>query len=266
MESVTLFDPRIRTRVPPPVVPPLDSTSTPGARALSRSVSVFGVACCTSFGASSFWTAFPSSRLRCSPVAVTMISSSATAVGVSSSSVVVVWPALTVTALAAVPYPMRRARSCTSPAAMSERRNSPLTSLNARCVVPATSTCAPTSGRLVVGSSTRPLIDPVPCCAAPIRRPALSSSAATAPRRTARILGVWTDGRSRIDAPQGESPSGAEAPQARSHSLCMDCSRACRPTAGRASTRGDGATGAASCHITRIGRRRKRVPRPARNL
>jgi hypothetical protein len=97
LESDTLFEPRIRMRVPVPVVPPLLSTCTPGARPEIKLVnSVIGdslATACTSM----VDTAFAISSLRCSPVAVVTISSSWTGAGVMAKSAVAVSPSASVT-------------------------------------------------------------------------------------------------------------------------------------------------------------------------
>ena len=96
MESETLFDPRIRIRVPVPVVPPLLSTWTPGARPEIRLVnSVIGASLATAF-TSMVETALAISSLRCSPVAVVTISSSCTGAGVIPKSSLAVSPSPTV--------------------------------------------------------------------------------------------------------------------------------------------------------------------------
>jgi hypothetical protein len=78
--SERLLEPRIRIRLPVPVVPPLGSTSTPGTRPLRRLAMSIGNASSAVFAASIVDTALPSSRLSCSPpLAVTTTTSRGTA-------------------------------------------------------------------------------------------------------------------------------------------------------------------------------------------
>ena len=112
LESDRLLEPRIRIRLPVPVVPPDGSTWTPGARALSRSARFVGAASSTVFAASIVATEWPSSRLICSaPVAVTTTASSGTAASDNAKSTTAVSPAATLTGCDTVAYPM--SRTCT---------------------------------------------------------------------------------------------------------------------------------------------------------
>ena len=112
LESDRLVAPRMRTREPLPVVPPLCNTSTPGTRELSRSAALVGAASWVILAASMVATLLPNSRFCCSsPVADTTTTSSGTAAGVSAKSSVADCPAATVTACVAVAKPMKR--TCT---------------------------------------------------------------------------------------------------------------------------------------------------------
>ena len=83
-----LFEPRMRMRVPVPVVPLLLSTCTPAARPEMRLAnSVIGASSATC-AALMVATALPTSSFRCSPVAVLTTSSSWTgAASIAKSSV-----------------------------------------------------------------------------------------------------------------------------------------------------------------------------------
>ena len=109
LESDRLLEPRMRIRLPVPVVPPDGSTWTPGARALSRSARFVGAATSTVFVASIVATEWPSSRLSCSaPVAVTTTASSGTAASDKAKSTTAVSPPDTLTGCDTVAYPMSR--------------------------------------------------------------------------------------------------------------------------------------------------------------
>ena len=111
-ESDRLVAPRMRTREPLPVAPPLCITSTPGTRELSRSAAFVGAANWVILAASIVAMLLPSSRFCCSwPVADTTTTSNGTAAGVRAKSSVAVWPAATVTACVAVANPIKR--TCT---------------------------------------------------------------------------------------------------------------------------------------------------------
>ena len=99
-DSDRLLEPRIRVRVPLPVVPPASCTSNPGARPLSRfDMSRMGALLVMSAG-SSLWIALGCSRWVCSPVAVTITASSPTGTDCNAKSIVGASPAATVTARA----------------------------------------------------------------------------------------------------------------------------------------------------------------------
>ena len=81
-----LLEPRMRIRVPVPVVPLLLSTWTPAARPEIRLANSVIGACSATLATSMVVTALPISSLRCSPVAVVTISSSCTGAAVMAKS------------------------------------------------------------------------------------------------------------------------------------------------------------------------------------
>ncbi len=115
LESDTLFDPRIRIRVPVPLVPPLGSTVTPGVRASSRSLMLVGSASLVTAAASTLCAAVPASRAAWFPVAVTTIASRPITDCGSATSAWTLSPALVVTRRTVATYPMSRMRIDTAP-------------------------------------------------------------------------------------------------------------------------------------------------------
>ncbi len=114
-DSETLLEPRMRMRVPVPVVPPLGNTVTPGVRPIMRSLMFVGRASRATAAASMLCGAVPCSRTAWFPVAVTTTASSPIADGTSAKSAVAVCPALTVTDCTVATYPMKSARTGTVP-------------------------------------------------------------------------------------------------------------------------------------------------------
>ena len=92
-----LLEPRMRMRVPVPVVPLLLSTWTPAARPESRLLNSVIGAVSAILATSMVVTALPISSLRCSPVAVLTISSSCTGAAAIAKSAVAVSPSAIVT-------------------------------------------------------------------------------------------------------------------------------------------------------------------------
>ena len=92
-----LLDPRMRIRVPVPVVPLLLSTCTPAARPRNQVGELGDRRRLGDLAASMVVTALPISSLRCSPVAVLTTSSSWTGAACMAKSSVAVAPAVTAT-------------------------------------------------------------------------------------------------------------------------------------------------------------------------
>ena len=115
-ESETEFAPRMRTRAPVPVVPPLWRIETPAARPVTSCENVWTGARLIV----STWrlaTLFPVSRIRISsPVAVVTTPSSTATRCTSAKSTVVSWPSTIVAGFVWASKPSRRTRSWTSPA------------------------------------------------------------------------------------------------------------------------------------------------------
>ena len=97
--------PRIRMRAPVPTVPSDGMTETPEARPCSNSWKLVTGATSVSMAVSILATALPISRRRCSPVAVTTISSIDSATRPRTKSRTAVPPASTVTAWVTEAYP-----------------------------------------------------------------------------------------------------------------------------------------------------------------
>ena len=103
----------------------------------------------TSLAASSFATVLPSSRVRCSPVAVVTTSSSTNGTWLMMKSAVTDWPPVTAMVRTAGPYPTRLARNWCVPAGTARMVKTPESFVSAPMVLPVTTTAALGTGRPV---------------------------------------------------------------------------------------------------------------------
>ncbi len=160
------LEPRIRIRLPMPMVPVEFTTCTPAERPWIRSLMFVIGAWSTMSSALICAMSWPSSRFRCSPVAVTTSSSSAMADWERLKFTMAASPSLTVTVLTAGPKPMNSARTWWVPVGTFWMRKRPSSLVMAPKLVPWMETCAPWRGRMSDAAVTAPVTVPRSCAVA----------------------------------------------------------------------------------------------------